>query len=433
VRGYRSEDNWNCRAKFNSGMTTMDLLRSLWMLMALAPLVRAAETADWPQWRGPDRSGVWKEKSLPDRFPARGLTARWRKPVGGGYAGIAVAGGRVYTMDRQKQPREAERVLCLDAATGETLWTHEYPVRYGKMDYGNGPRSTPTVHDGRVYTFGAVGHLHCLDAVKGKVLWSVDTVRKFQGRIPTWGHACSPLVDGNRLVVQVGGKNNACLVALDRRRGREVWRSLSDRPGYSSPVLIDTKGGRQLVYWTPENVVGLDPALGNLLWKVPFASTYGVAISDPVWHNGVLLVSGYWEGSKAIRLDDKGKRPKVIWQGSRLSLLMSTPLARGGYVYALDKKNGLKCIELATGKVKWEKEHVTPQGRNPQASLAWAGERALIFNAKGELILAKLTPAGYRQLGKAAVIGDTWANPAFAGKCVFARNDKEIVCVPLGK
>src|SRR5262249_39341746 len=153
---------------------------------------------------------------------------------------------------------------------------------------------------------------------------------------------------------------------------------------------------------------------------------------DPVWHEGILLVSGYWEGAKALRVQSDGGDPKIGWEGRRLSLLMSTPLCRAGYVYALDKKDGLKCIELRTGEVVWEGEYVTPKGRNPQASLVWAGERALIFNELGELILARLAPEGYRQISKAAVLpGGTWAHPAYADGCVFARSDKDIVCVPL--
>jgi outer membrane protein assembly factor BamB len=405
-------------------------------LGALGALAVPSAAADWPQWRGPARDGVWPEAGLPDRLPADGLKPRWRQPIGGGYAGIAVAGGRVYTMDRQKQPRELERVLCLDAATGKTLWAHEYPVAYGKMEYGNGPRSTPTVHGGRVYAYGAVGHLHCLDAETGQVVWARDTVAELKGRVPTWGHACSPLVDGGRVLVQVGAADDACLVAFDRATGKEVWRSLPDRPGYSSPVLIETKAGRHLIYWTAEHVAGLDPATGKVRWKVPHTTNYDVTISDPVWHDGVLLVSDYWEGSKALRLDDPAAKPEPLWDGRRLSLLMSTPLVHAGHAYALDRSNGLKCVELRTGQVKWEGEHVTPRERNPQAALVWAGDpkqgRALIFNARGELILADLSPAGYKPLGKATVLADgTWANPAFADRCVFARNDKEIVCVPL--
>jgi outer membrane protein assembly factor BamB len=389
------------------------------------------KASDWPQWRGVQRDGSWSQEGLPDHFPAEGLKPLWRKPIGGGYAGIAVSAGRVYTMDRQTKPREVERALCLDASNGKTLWTYAYPVRYGKLDYGNGPRSTPTVHSGRVYTLGAVGHLHCFEARTGKVVWSVDTVKQLNARIPTWGDACSPLIDGERLIVQIGGQPDACLVALERATGKVVWRSLSDRPGYSSPVFIVTRGGRQLIYWTAENVIGLDSTTGKPFWKVPYASTYDVAICDPVYHDGILLVSGYWEGAKAFRLDEHGHNPKVIWQGPQLNMLMATPLYRAGCIYALDKKDGLKCIELATGKVKWEKEYVTPKEHNPHAALVWAGERGLIFNARGELVITRLTPSGCRQLGKAPIIDRAWAHPAFADKCIFARNDREIVCVPL--
>jgi outer membrane protein assembly factor BamB len=405
----------------------------VWALLLTGVLAPAVPAEDWPQWRGPGRDSTWAAKDLPETFPAGGLKPRWSRPIGGGYGGIAVAGGRVYVLDRQKAPREVERVVCLSAADGQVHWSHEYEVTYGKLDYGNGPRSTPTVHDGRVYALGALGHLHCLDATSGKVLWSRDTVKDFQGRVPTWGHACSPLIDGDRLVVQVGGVG-ACLVALDRKTGREVWRALADRPGYSSPVLAETKGGRQLLYWAAEHVSGLDPTTGKVLWQVPHTTDYDVTISDPVLHDGVLLVSDYWEGSMALSLDDKGLNPKALWQGKKpLSLLMSTPLCRDGHAYALDRHDGLKCIELRTGKVKWQGEHVTPRGQNPHASLVWAGTRALILNAKGELILAELSPERYRQVSKAKVIDDTWATPAFADGCVFARNDKEIVCVPLGK
>jgi outer membrane protein assembly factor BamB len=406
--------------------------RTVRRVLLLVVAVLPAVGADWPQWRGARRDGVWAEKGLPEKLPDT-LKPRWKRPIGGGYGGIAVTGGRVYVMDRQTEPREVERVVCLDAAAGKTLWAYAYPVAYGKMEFGNGPRSTPTVDDGRVYALGALGHLHCLDARTGKLLWNRDTVKDFKGRIPTWGHACSPLIDGPRMVLQVGGRPDACLVALDRLSGKELWRSLPDRPGYSSPVLIDGGRWRLLAYFTPEHIVGLDPATGKVRWRVPFEGiTYDVSISDVVFADGVLLASNYWSGSKALRLDRRGLNPKVAWQGEQLSLLMSTPLMKDGHVYALDKNKGLKCIELKTGTVKWEGWHVTPRDTNPQASLTWVGgDRALILNTPGELVLAELTPRGYRQLGKARVIGRTWAHPAFADRCVFARTDVEIVCVPL--
>ncbi len=401
--------------------------------MAMVVLTGAlVQGADWPQWRGVHRDGVWGESQFPEKFRAETLKPRWRQPLGGGYSGIAVSNGLVYTMDLQKKPRQLERVLCLDAASGKTLWVHSYPVDYQKMEYGNGPRATPTVHKGRVYTFGARGHLFCLDARSGKVLWARDTVKDFKGRIPTWGHACSPLIHEGKLLVQVGGQPDACLVAFDPETGKELWHGLEDPPGYASPVIAQGKGWQLLVYWTPENVVGMDLATGKVRWKVPFKITYGVSISDLVWHDDVLLASDYWFGTKAITLDARGENPRVIWEGKRLSLLMSTPLWRAGHVYALDRNQGLKCVELKTGKVKWEGEHVTPRGRNPQATLVWVGKRALIFNEKGELILARLGPERYEEISRTRVLdGETWAHPAYAEGCIFIRTDEEILCVPL--
>jgi outer membrane protein assembly factor BamB len=388
--------------------------------------------ADWPQWRGARRDNVWLEKGLPNKLPSK-LAPRWKQPIGGGYGGIAVHEGRLYALERQKEPREVERVLCLDAATGKQLWAHDYAVTYGKLDYGNGPRSTPTVHAGKVYTYGALGHLFCLDAKSGKVLWSRDTIKDFKGQVPTWGHACSPLVEGKTLIVQVGGQPDAGLMALSLDDGNEVWRSLDDPPGYASPVIVSAGKWRQLVYFTPRHVVGLEPGTGKRLWRVPFEGIqYDVSISDVVFADGVLLASNYWSGSKAIALDDSGLNPKVVWEGKALSLLMSTPLVKGKHVYALDRFRGLKCLEMRTGKVVWENEHVTPRGSNPHASLAWVGgDRALVLNTPGELLLVELTPAGLKQLGKAGVIGRTWAHPGFGAGRVFARSDTEIVCVPL--
>jgi outer membrane protein assembly factor BamB len=355
-------------------------------------------------------------------------------PVGGGFGGIAVAGGRVYLLDRQKEPREVERVLCLDAMTGKTVWSHEYPVAYGKLDYGNGPRTTPTIHAGKVYAYGAVGHLHCLDAATGKVVWAIDTVKDLKGRFPTWGHASSPLVDQGRVVVQAGAPDG-CLMAFDAATGKEVWRALADRPGYASAVIAENRETRQLLYWTAENVAGLNPATGETVWRVPFTFDYDVAISDPIHHQGIVLAGNYWTGSKAVRVPAAGEKPTLAWEGKALSLLMSTPLARDGHVYAIDRFRGLKCVELETGKVKWEGQFVVRRGdSNPHAALVWAGDRALILNEDGDLFVARLSPEKFESVSKSKAFrpkGRLWAHPAFADGCMFVRDDDTVACVPL--
>src|SRR5262249_36766833 len=156
------------------------------------PLIALGADPEWPQWRGPNRDNVWPRRDFPQRVPAR-LAQLWTKPIGGGYGGIAISGGRVYVMDRQTAPGAEGRVVCLDLDSGKTKWVRDYSVSYKGIDYGNGPRCTPTVHDGRVYTLGTVGHLNCLDARTGEVIWSHDGVKEFKAKPPTWGLACSPL------------------------------------------------------------------------------------------------------------------------------------------------------------------------------------------------------------------------------------------------
>jgi formylglycine-generating enzyme required for sulfatase activity/outer membrane protein assembly factor BamB len=390
---------------------------------------------DWPQWRGPRRDGTWRGPDLPQRWPETGLRCRWRQPIGGGYSGIAVADGRACTLDRIREPEERERVLCCDAATGALLWSHAYPVSYGQLPYGNGPRSTPTVHDGRVYALGALGHLHCLDARTGQPIWSTHLVADQRASRPGWGFAASPVIFEDLVILHAGGEPDACLIAFDRHSGKVAWRSLPDPGGYATPVLARTDAGPQLVCWTETNIHGLEPATGKVLWSIPFQVTYGTAIASPIAHDGLVFVSGYYEGSKAIRLGPEATRAELAWENRRsLAGVMSTPLYRAGHGYLLDRRAGLVCFDWTSGQKLWDDANrATPKGRNSHASLVWLGDagRALILNSDGELILAHLSPAGYQEMSRTAIIGATWAHPAFAGDCVFARSDQEIVCVSL--
>ncbi len=401
--------------------------------VAADPSPPAIET-DWPQFRGPRGDGTWQGPKLPETWPAAGLKQVWKQPIGGGYAGISVADGRVFTMDRQTNP-EFERVQCFDSATGKPLWQHTYPVAYGKLDYGNGPRAAPTIHAGRVYTVGALGDLRCLDASTGDILWKRNYLTDFDGRLPTWGYAGSPVVYGDWLILQPGGEKGSSVIALERTTGKEIWRSLNDEAGYSTPVLYRSHGQDELICWTPSHIRGLEARTGKLLWSHPYEITYGVSIAKPIVQEGIVFVAGYWHGSKAIRLDDTPTNASLAWEENRyLRGLMSQPLYRDGHVYLLDKQYGLTCFELQTGKKLWDdKNQMTPRGRNPHASLVWLGDtdRAIILNEEGDLILARLNPDGYHEQTRSKIIDFTWAHPAFAGNRVFARNDKELVCVAL--
>lgn len=427
----------------------MKLSFALLVLVLTMPFPVRAE--EWPRWRGPRGDGTWNGPNVADAWPRQGLKRLWKQTLGGGYGGISVADGRLFVMDHEKLPAASdhdgrERVLCFDAATGKELWSHRYPTRYGNLGgYANGPRAAPTVFDGRVYTLGAVGHFHCFEATSGKVLWSKDLVRDVKARIPEWGFAASPVIDGDRVIVHVGAEPEGCLLAFDRRTGREVWRSLSDPAGYCTPILIDSRGGRQLIAWTPLHVHGLEPDTGKPLWTVPYPVTYGVSIASPIFQEDLVFVTGYWEGAKAIRLGPRLTDAELLWEDRRqLRGLMAQPLYRDGHIYLIDKQAGLTCCELKTGKKRWDDgNRLTPKCRNPHASVIWlgTGPRALALNSDGDLVLARLEPSGYRELARTRILnGNVWSHPAFAGRYVYAHSDgaehpdagpHELVCIEL--
>lgn len=405
------------------------------LMVCSAATVAPALAEEWPQWRGLRSDGTWRGPQLREDWSEQGLRQVWRAKIGGGYAGVIAVNGRVYTMDMQKEPTQHERVLCFDAATGKLLWSHNYDAQYGDLDYGSGPRSAPTYYDGRIYTLGAVGHIRCLDAETGKLLWSKTPGKEYQMKLPTWGVAASPVIDGDLVIYHPGGTPDGSLMAFDRRTGEERWRSLGEVAGYATPRLVQWQGRKLLVAWTPEFIRGLDPATGRVLWSVPYKVTYGVSMATPVIEEGIVFVCGYWEGSKAIRLGEQPEDAQLLWEDNRnLRGVMSQPLYRDGHVYMIDRHHGLTCFHLETGHKLWDDgNQLTPRSRNPQASLMWLGDsdRMLALNAEGELVLARLSPEGYQELSRAKIIGPTWAHPAMSGNYLYARSDEELVCVEL--
>jgi hypothetical protein len=255
-----------------------------------------------------------------------------------------------------------------------------------------------------------------------------------QAKIPDWGLSASPVIWQNLVIVHVGVPGGS-FVAFDRLSGREVWRACDDPAGYATPIIVRRAYGPQLVGWTPENIVGIALDTGHVDWRVPYKVTYGVSIATPIVRDDLVFVSGYWEGSKAIRLGAGSADATLAWEDTKnLRGLMSQPLERDGYVYSLDKQLGLSCFELATGKKLWDDgNRLTPRGRNPQVTMVWLGDsnRTISLNAEGELVLARFTPAGYDEQSRTKIIGPTWAHPAYAGRHVFARDDSSLVCVEL--
>jgi outer membrane protein assembly factor BamB len=419
--------------------------------LLLAPRPRAAALPyEWPQWRGTTRDGVWQQPGLVAKFASSQLKPRWRVPLGGGYCGPTVGGGRVFVMDRLVEPAPQERVHCLDWKTGRHLWTYAYECDYAGLSYADGPRASVTVSDGRAYALGAMGHLHCFRAATGDLLWSKDLRKQYQVQLPMWGIAAAPLIEGDLVIFQIGGKDS-CLVALDRKTGAERWHALPDKASYSAPIIIDQAGKRVLVCVTGDRIVGVDPQSGQLYWEYPFpAHVVVISIATPVVSGDRLFVTNFYEGCVMLRLLTDRPAVEKLWQrrGANerqtdgLQSIISTPLMLGDYVYGVDAYGELRCLDAKTGDRLWESLDAVPRNRWATIHFVRNGDKIWMFNERGQLIIAQLSPKGYREISRAQLIKPTlgqlpqregvcWSHPAYAYRHVFARNDEELLCASL--
>jgi outer membrane protein assembly factor BamB len=422
-------------------------------MMLLAWPVAAARADDWPQWRGPNRDGVWRETGIVERFESPEIKVRWRVAIASGYSGPTVADGRVYVTDRVVEPEQIERVHCFDWETGQRIWSHSYPCEYRNVSYEAGPRAAVTIDQGRAYSLGTMGHFFCFDAADGTVLWSKDLGSDYRIRMPIWGISSAPLVEGDLVVVQIGGEDGACLVAFDKKTGSERWKALDDQASYSAPIVIEQAGHRVLVCWTGDRVVGLNPQSGELYWEHPFTpSRMVLAIASPVVEQNRVFVTAFYDGSLMLRLDPHRLSVEPVWRRKgpdekntdSLHSIISTPYLEGDYIYGVDSYGELRCLEADTGNRLWESLEATPKARWSNIHFVKNADRVWMFNERGELIISRLSPDGFQEISRAKLIEPTldqlrqrggvcWSHPAFAYQHVFARNDKELVCASLAQ
>jgi outer membrane protein assembly factor BamB len=451
------------------------------LLLGLATLAfccASLHADDWPQWLGPQRDGVWRETGLIDKFPKDGPKVKWRVEIGGGYAGPAVAGGKVYVTDRilpkgVKNPNNpfdrtgvpgTERVLCLEEASGKVLWKHEYNCSY-EISYPCGPRCTPVVADGKVWTLGAMGDLICFDAETGKVIWSKNLPKDYSAKVPLWGFAAHPLLDGDQLICLVGAKDGVAM-SFDKNTGKENWRALSLKKdsseiGYCPPMIYKVGGHRQLIIWHSEAVCSLDPANGKEYWQSPFEIKANLSIPTPRMVDDKLFITSFYNGCRLFELSEDKPESKLLWKSEsarrlseqpketdKLHSIMSTPVIKDGHIYGVCSYGELRCLRLSDGKRLWMDLHAASDAKTPDeqrwanAFLVPQGNRWFIFNEKGQLVIAKLSPEGYQEIDRANILKPTgkamgrailWSHPAFANKSIYARNDQEIVAVSLAK
>jgi outer membrane protein assembly factor BamB len=448
---------------------------------SLAPTERSNSAAEeWPQWRGSLRDGISPATGLATNWPEGGPKVLWRKPINGGYSSISIAGGLLYTQDCDG---DHERVICLDS-DGKERWVHRYEVRYGKLDYSAGPRATPTVHDGRVYTVGATGMFLCLQANpsggKPKVLWQHDLLEDFQAKQQRWGFASSPLVEKDLVIVQPGGKKGS-IAAFNRVSGELAWTALDDAAGYSSPVAV-TAGGprpselhvlaaqtvtslgtpnlpsamthlvsvkqlqeasalspavRQIIALTASRLVGLRPRDGKLLWEFSWVTQHDANVATPiVARDYVFISSDYSAGCALVHLKSEGREevraePVIVRRNKVMRNHFSTCVQQGDYLYGFDSpgyggRGLLKCINLRTIEPQWDTTDLE------KGSLIYADGHLLVLTQKGMLALVEATPECYREKAQVRIFrsgGECWALPALAGGRLYLRDGEEIICL----
>lgn len=398
---------------------------------------------DWPQWRGPNRDADWKETGIVETWPKTGLKVLWRAPVGLGISSAVVVAGNVYVSDSELQkPVAHQRVHCLGADSGDRQWTYTYdmspPDWFFTEEQARGPGATPVVKDGKLYALDLFGGLVCLATIDGKVLWKKNLAEEYKTKGTSLD--ASPLIEKDLLILMLGGASGAGIVALDRTTGREVWRALEEAVTWSSPLVIDAGGVRQLIVWTQQSVSSLNPTNGASYWRQETrtgGSAGTAAVSTPVFAEGHLLVSGWM-----FRLEEHQPAVRALWpDGAGVSRRIlsdtSSPLIQGEFVYSAKSGGEFVCLKAATGEEIWRTNTVTEIGSAAGVHVTSHGDSTYLFNDRGELIQARLAPTGYREIRRTQLIEPTspfggrkfaWAAPAFARQNVYVRNDQEVVC-----
>lgn len=389
---------------------------------AKVPVVEA--TSYWIDFRGPLRDGIYTQKPLLETWPAEGLKPLYKQPIGMGYASFVVGAGRAFTIE---QRRDKEAVTAYDLKTGRELWAHSYPAQFQESLGGEGPRATPTYHGGLVYSLGATGELRVLDAKTGTLKWSKQILTDNNAGNLQWGASSSPLIVDDKVVVQPGGTNGTSIVAYEKNTGRKIWASQNDQAAYTSPMLVNLAGVRQILAVTSKRVVGLDPESGKLLWDYPWVTQYNVNSAQPLLVDSThfILSAGYGHGTALVELTSGNA--KTVWENNRMKNRFNTSVLHKGYMYGIDE-GIFVCMRISDGQQMWK------AGRYGYGQLLLAGDRIILVSEQGELVLIEPSPDKLNELAKfQAIEGKTWNNLAIEDGILLVRNGAEMAAFNLSK
>jgi outer membrane protein assembly factor BamB len=394
---------------------------------AAAPLSARPEPAPfWTDFRGPRRDGHYDERRILTTWPSAGLKPMWKQPIGGGYASFVIASGRAFTLEQRGND---EVVAAYDLATGRELWTNAWAAAFREFMGGDGPRATPTWHDGLVYALGGEGELRCLESATGRVVWRTNILADAGAKNLGWGMAASPLVVNNTVVVLPGGPNGQSVVAYDRRTGKRAWSALDDQQAYSSPMLVTLGGVRQLLVFSATRLMGLAPDRGDVLWEHPWKTQFDVNASQPLvlGENRVFISSGYGTGATVLELTPADNRFSVreVWRNIRMKNQFTSAVEHDGFIYGLDESI-LACIDATTGDLKWK------GGRYGYGQVLLASGHLIVLTEDGDLVLVRATPDRHEEIVRFPVLdGKTWNHPAISGGYLLVRNISEMAAFDL--
>jgi outer membrane protein assembly factor BamB len=405
-------------------------------------------SGSWSDWRGNNRDGIWRNNTVSPHINENNIEKRWKASVGNGYSGPTLYEGKVFLTD--KPDNETERVVCFDEQSGEMLWEHTYRCAYS-IGYPNGPRASVIIKNNKAYSLGAMGNLFCFNANNGDVIWEKKLNEEYNIRMPIWGISAAPLIYKNLLILQIGGSNNSCVVALDRITGKKAWNALDDKASYSPPKLIKQAGKDVVVVWTGEAINALDPEKGTLYWSVNFNQKMEMAISDPVVFGNRLFVSSFFDGSMMLELAENQLTADTLWYRAgknermtdALHCCINTPIMNENNIFGVCSYGQLRCLDASNGDRIWVDTTVVAKNRWANVHFIQNREYVWMFNEEGQLITAEFKEKGYHEIGRVKIIepttgqlnrkgeGVTWAFPAFANNHIFVRSDSELICYKL--
>ena len=398
------------------------VIAGLWLMVGGA----TAQAADWPQFRGPKGDGRAEQATLSLPWPAEGPAELWSVPLGGGYSGIAAVGDKLYTL---MSSGSDELLVAFDATDGNELWRLRTDAKR-RDSFGDGPRSTPTVNQNRVYAVSALGHLWCADRHSGEVIWDRDLRKEFGAVVPTWGVSASPIVFQDLLLFNVGGRAGHSLMAFDKKNGEVRWQTATGIPGYSLPLTVEVAGMEQSIFFTGTELIAVEPKTGNDLWQLSWKTAYDVNAAAPVWvpPDRLFISSGYDTGAALLQIKNQEGAIKIeeLWRSREMKNQFSSSIYHDGHLYGFDNEH-FKCIGADDGVTRWRK---TGLGHG---SLLYADGHLVVLSDGGRLAIVEAAPDRYREKASAQISrGKHWTAPTLQRGRLLVRNQKKLMAFKLG-